>query len=141
MSACSSRFSVDFPASRPPGLSEHGGERRIVAQLIVIDQILVAEREGEDALAQQIGDRVGDAVGKPQIAESIWPADRSDRIERSAAPSSSAPPFDVIAPPSKAPTSLRPPELPKSSSSWLHCVGIGEHLLSQTKSLRHNNFR
>src|SRR6186997_3414233 len=34
-----------------------------------------------------------------------------------------------MAPPSKAPTSLRPPQLPKSSSSWLHCVGIGEHLL------------
>src|ERR1017187_7555830 len=52
-----------------------------------------------------------------------------NRIERSAAPSNSAPPFDVIAPPSKAPTSLRPPQLPKSSSSWLQCVGIGEHLL------------
>src|SRR6188768_3096648 len=52
-----------------------------------------------------------------------------NRMERSAAPSNSAPPFDVMAPPSKAPTSLRPPQLPKSSSSWLHCVGIGEHLL------------
>ena len=39
--------------SRAAGLVEHGRERRIVAQLIVIDQILVAEREAEDALAQQ----------------------------------------------------------------------------------------
>src|SRR3954464_9416098 len=50
-------------------------------------------------------------------------------IVRSAAPRSTTPPFDVRAPPSKAPTSLRPPEVPKSSSSWLHSVGIGERLL------------
>src|SRR5258705_6936196 len=48
----------------------------------------------------------------------------------SAAPSSTTPPFEVNAPPSKAPTSLRPPEVPKASSSWLHCVGIGEYLLA-----------
>ena len=36
------------------GLVEHGGQRRIEAQRVVIDQILVAEREAEDALAQQI---------------------------------------------------------------------------------------
>src|SRR5258707_9698810 len=48
----------------------------------------------------------------------------------SAAASRTTPPFEVIAPPSKAPTSLRPPEVPKASSSWLHCVGIGEHLLA-----------
>ena len=40
------------------GLVEHGRERRIVAQLIVIDQVLVAEREAEDALAQQVGNGV-----------------------------------------------------------------------------------
>lgn len=106
------------------GLAEHGSESRIVAQLIVIDHVLVAEREPEDALAQEIGDGARNAVGEPQFAEAL--AGRSvKRIERSAAPSNSAPPFDVIAPPSKAPTSLRPPQLPKSSSSWLHCVGIG----------------
>src|SRR5258706_8773339 len=54
----------------------------------------------------------------------------TSRIDQSAAPSRTAPPFEVIAPPSNAPTSLRPPELPKSNSSWLHCVGIGEHLLA-----------
>ena len=61
-------------------MSEHGSERRIVAQLIVIDQILVAEREGEDALAQQVGDGVGDAVGQPQIAEAFGqPIGQPDR--------------------------------------------------------------
>ena len=66
-----------LPRQPATGLVEHGRERWIVAQLVVIDQILVAEREAEDALAQQVGNRVGDAVGQPQIAESIWPADRS----------------------------------------------------------------
>ncbi len=60
-----------LPGQPAAGLVEHGREHRIVAQLIVIDQVLVAEREGEDALAQQIGDGVGDAMGEPQIAEAL----------------------------------------------------------------------
>ena len=51
-----------------------------MAQLIVIDQVLVAEREGEDALAQQIANGVGDAVGQPQIAEAFGqPVGQPDR--------------------------------------------------------------
>ena len=51
-----------------------------MAQLIVIDQILVAEREPEDALAQEIGDGVRDAVGEPQIAEAFGqPIGQPDR--------------------------------------------------------------
>ena len=38
-------------------LVEHGGERGIKAQRVVVDQVLIAEPEAEDALAQQIGDR------------------------------------------------------------------------------------
>ena len=69
-----------LPGQPAAGLVEHGRERRIVAQLIVIDQVLVAEREAEDALAQQIGDGVGDAVGEPQIAEALGqPIGQPDR--------------------------------------------------------------
>ena len=60
-----------LPGETATGLVEHGSERRIVAQLIVIDQILVAESEPEDALAQEIGDGVRNAVGEPQIAEAF----------------------------------------------------------------------
>src|ERR1700704_3562489 len=41
-----------LPRKPATGLVEHGRERRIVAQLIVIDQVLVAKREPKDALAQ-----------------------------------------------------------------------------------------
>ena len=69
-----------LPGEPATGLVEHGSERRIVAQLIVIDQVLVAEREPEDALAQQVGNGVGDAVGQPQIAEAFGqPIGQPDR--------------------------------------------------------------
>ncbi len=51
------------------GLVEHGGKRRIIAQRIVVDQVLVPERDAENALAQQIGNRVADGVGNAQIGE------------------------------------------------------------------------
>src|SRR5450631_4271032 len=51
-----------LPGQTATRLVEHGSERWIVPQLIVIDQVLVAEREAEDALAKEIGDGVGDAV-------------------------------------------------------------------------------
>ena len=60
-----------LPGQPTAGLVEHCRQRRIVAQLIVIDQVLVAEREPEDALAQQVGNGVGDAIGQPQIAEAF----------------------------------------------------------------------
>ncbi len=54
---------------RAARLVEHGGERRIVAQRVVVDQVLVAERDAEDALAQQIGHRMRTAAAKAQIGE------------------------------------------------------------------------
>lgn len=52
------------PATR---LVEHGREGGIIAQGIVVDQVLVAERDSEDALAQPVGDRMADGVGHAQI--------------------------------------------------------------------------
>ena len=69
-----------LPGETATRLVEHGSERWIVAQLIVIDQVLVAKREAEDALAQQVGNSVGDAVGQPQIAEAFGqPLGQPDR--------------------------------------------------------------
>jgi hypothetical protein len=96
------------------GLVEHGSKGRIVAQLIVIDQVLVAEREPEDAVAQQIGDGVGNAVSEPKITEALGQRHgQPDRAVGGAKQQRTAVRRDR--PPSKAPTSLRPPELPKSS--------------------------
>ena len=50
------------------------------AQRVVVDQVLVAERDPEDALAQQIGHRVRDGVGDAKIAEARGqPLDEPDR--------------------------------------------------------------
>ena len=48
---------------------EHSRQRRIEAQRVVIDQVLVAERNAEDALAEQIGQRMPDGKPKPKIGE------------------------------------------------------------------------
>jgi hypothetical protein len=58
---------------------EHG-QHRIVPQLVVVDQILVAERDAEDALADQRGDRVLDPLRVAGIAEAGGEApDQADR--------------------------------------------------------------
>ena len=96
--------------------------------MIVVADVLVAQREAEDALADQRRNRVLDLTagrGRPESSE----AKRSmRRIALSVAPSSSAPASDVIKPPSNAPTTRRPLTVPKSNESWLHSVGIGELL-------------
>ena len=47
-------------SERAARLVEHGGECRIVPQRVVVDQVLMAERDAEDALAQQVGYRMTD---------------------------------------------------------------------------------
>ena len=54
---------------RPARLVDDGGERRIEAQNVVVDEVLVAEREAEDALAQQIGQRVLDGLCHAVVGE------------------------------------------------------------------------
>ena len=123
----------------PARLVQHRGERRIVAQRVVVDQILIAEREAEDALAQQIGHRVRDGVGNAKIAESsgqpIAEPDRSvgraeqhrTTVRRDRPTVESAHKF--------APTG--------GSEVQLFLATLCRHRgapPSQTKSLRHNNF-
>ncbi len=47
---------------RAARLVDDGGERRIEAQRVVVDEVLVAEREAEDALAQEVRQRVLDGL-------------------------------------------------------------------------------
>ena len=73
--ACSSRFSVHLPASGAQSLAprlELAGQHRqhrIVPQLIVIVEVLVAQRQAEDALADQRRHRVLDQLGVAAVAE------------------------------------------------------------------------
>jgi hypothetical protein len=114
-------LSVLFPA---PG-GELAGQRRqhrVVPQLIVIDQILIAERDAEHPLRHQGIDAVLDLVGAPgRPPRSPLGASRRARpsskqaanldtrpMARSVAPSSSPPAAEVTSPPSKAATTWRP---------------------------------
>jgi hypothetical protein len=56
---------------------------RIVAQLVVIDQIPVAQRDPEDALADQSADRMLDQFRRQAVAEApCEPLDQADRPVR-----------------------------------------------------------
>ena len=106
-STCSCRRAArNFCAGRE--LAGQGREHRVVAQLIMVDQILVAERDAEHPLRHHGLDRVldlrlGAAVGKTGRE----PPDQADRPigrRRAAAPPAS----EVLSPPSNAATTWRP---------------------------------
>ncbi len=68
---------------------EHG-QHRVVPQVVMVDQVLVAERDAEDALADQGGDLMLDPLRIAGVAEAAGEArdeaDRSpDRRRRAAA--------------------------------------------------------
>ncbi len=51
-------------AGQPPAqLAEHGRQSRVEAQRVVVDQVLVPERDAENALSQKIDESVLDAIG------------------------------------------------------------------------------
>jgi hypothetical protein len=62
--------------------SEHG-QHRVVAELVVVDQVLVAERDAEHPLADQGRRLVLDALRRPRVAEAGSEAtDQADRPVR-----------------------------------------------------------
>jgi len=56
-------------ASRRVFLADQDGELRIVAETVVVVEIFVAQAEGEDALFEQLRERVLNQVGMPMIGE------------------------------------------------------------------------
>ena len=66
---------VTVPAERrlagecPTRLFDDGGECHIIPKRVVVDEILVAERETEDALTQQVWQRVLDSLCHPVIGK------------------------------------------------------------------------
>jgi hypothetical protein len=89
-----------------------------VAQPVVIHHALMAERDAEDALANQGGDVMLDTLRRPPVPKQAVKR-RTRLMARSVAPSSSAPAFEVIAPPSKDATTRRPSTGAKSNSAGL----------------------
>ncbi|MCF6102120.1 diguanylate cyclase (GGDEF) domain-containing protein [Mesorhizobium muleiense] len=72
---------------------------RIVAQLVVVVQVFIAERHGEDALANQCLHFMLDQVPVARVREATAKRPTSP-IARSVSPSRSAPASEVIVPPS-----------------------------------------
>ncbi len=129
-------MSVDA-GERAARLVEHGGERRVVPQRVVVDQVLVAR--AADALAQQIWHRMTDRGAKTQIGETTSEPPASP-IARSAAASSTTPPIDVMAPPSKAPTSAAAGPPDHGGNVWIKkkktstCSGAGRWHVPTSRS-------
>ena len=89
-------------------LARQHRHQRIVAQLVVIVEVLVAQRDAEHPLADQRAPRCARST-RAAVRPRKHAANRSTRpIARSVAPSSSPPASDVIAPPSKSATTRRP---------------------------------
>ena len=112
-------------ARRALELADHGRQQRVAAQVIVVDEILVAQRQGEHPLGDQARHAVLDPV---RLAVVIGEAggELAGQADRPVvAPSSSAPASEVIVPPSNPATTARPSTAWKLDRSALHSVGIG----------------
>ena len=95
-------------------LAEQHAQNRIAAKFIVVVEVLIAQRQAEDALRDQRLERMHghkpDCGGRAKQA-----ANRSiSPIALSVSPSSNAPASDDTIPPSKSATTRRPPALPNS---------------------------
>ena len=95
------RRAVRAPRRELAGQHRH---HRVMAQLVMVVEVLVAERDAEHALADQRRHRVLDQLRPATDRGSRRQSARPDPIARSVAPSSSAPASEVIVPPSNAAT-------------------------------------
>jgi len=77
------RFARHRSAILAPGfeLARQNRHRRVVAKLVVVVQVLVAERDAEHALPDERGDRVLDKPRVPGVAEASGKP--TDQIEPS----------------------------------------------------------
>jgi len=105
-------------------LAGQNRHHRIVAQFVVVVEVLVAQRNPEHTLAHQrltvCSINAGRRTSRKHCAKRP-----TNPIARSAAPSSRAPASDVIDPPSKPATTSRRPMAANANDSAVHSVGIG----------------
>jgi hypothetical protein len=119
-------------------LAGEDGQHRIVPQVFVVDQVLVAEGDPEHPLADQGRHLVLDALRRPCVAEAR--RERTKPMAQSVAPSSSAPASEVMTPPSKPATTARLSTGANSNSVGLHSVGIGGLLCVAVRLCRRRTF-
>ena len=112
-----------IPAARRQLAGQHR-QRRVVAQLVVIDQILITQRNPEHALSDQRLDRVLDQRRRAAIGETRGkPLNQADRPIRR--PQQQRPASEVIRPPSNPATTARRSTGANPNRSALHSVCIG----------------
>ena len=111
-----------------PGQHRHD---RIVAQLVMVVEVLVAERDPVDPLPDQRRNRCSTSSGSRRSMKHS--AKRPTKpIARSVAPNSNAPASDVIAPPSNPATTIRP-------STGANPKVLGYTLSASGRSANHSN--
>ena len=120
------RFARHRRAILAPGfeLARQHRHQRVVTKLVMIVQVLVAERDAEHALPDERGDRVLHEPRVSGVAETSRKPPNQISL-RSAAPRSRPPASEVSAPPSNAATTGRPSTCPNTLGSALHSVCIG----------------
>src|SRR5512144_1126200 len=100
-------------------------QHRIAAQRIVIVQVLIAKRNAVDTLGHKCFERVLDISSWLRASRKQAAACRDRPMTRSVCRNSSAPAFEVIAPPSNDAVTLRLPKPSNPSGLVLQSVSIG----------------
>jgi hypothetical protein len=98
-----------------------------VAQLVVIDQIFIVQRQRKTRCPTNV--RTVCSIGSGARLSAKHSAKAINQPDaRSVAPSSKAPASEVIRPPSNPATTLQPSTGVNPNRSALHCIGIGSPL-------------
>src|SRR6202034_1413819 len=100
-------------------------ERQVLAQLVVIEKVLVAQRQAKNPLPHQ---RLHPMLDKTRIAPVVAANRRVRTRPRSTCPNSSAPAFEVMSPPSKQATTARRATASNSNRFGVHSVRIAAFL-------------
>ena len=142
----SSRFSVDLPAAgaqsgrHAASLPARNRHHRIMAQIVVVVEVLISQRYAEHPLADQRTHRVFDISAVTRVEKQ--PAKRRTRpIALSAAPNSNPPASDVTVPPLNSATTGLPSTGANSLGFALHSVCIGEPLCVSLSRSRKTTYR
>ena len=138
-SACSCRPAAHSSTAALQLAGQHR-QQRIMAQMVVVVQVLVAQRQREDPLADQRADRVLDQLRRPRCIREA--AAQTGRPARSPDPSRPAAGAGIRRdrPAVERRHTRRPRRVQTRTNPRIHSVGIGGLPLVSRKSLRHNAF-
>jgi hypothetical protein len=117
-------------------LARQHRKRRILAQLVVIVEVLVAQNQPKTRCARSVSTRCSTYRGSRRSVKH-WANRPISRRPRSTCPNSNTLAFEVIAPPSNPAITERPSTASNENSFGVHSACIGVHL-SPRQLLLHN---